>query len=271
MPERFMVSLEGEGRDIEGYLALPDTESSNLPAVIVIQEIWGLDEHIKDVARRFAGEGYAALAPNLYTGEWNDKLTPERIAAGMQFVRSASQEVQRDPSKLEGALSEKPQAERDAIKILSRLLTPEQRHSFARDLLGAVRYLQGRPEVDERRIGSIGFCMGGGISADLATICPDLAAAVIFYGQNPPLERVPDIRASVLGIYGGEDHRITDAVPDLEAAMKKAGKDFRYQVYPGAPHAFFNDTRPNYREDAARDAWRRTLEFFEETLVASQS
>lgn len=271
MPEGFTISFEGEGREIEGYLALPDAQTSGLPAVIVIQEIWGLDEHIKDVAWRFAGEGYAALAPNLYAGEWNDKLTPERIAAGMQFVRSASQEVQRDPSKLESALSDRPQAERDAIKILSRLLTPEQRHSFARDLLGAVRYLQNRPEVDGSRIGSIGFCMGGGISGDLATICPELKAAVIFYGQNPPLERVPEIRASVLGIYGGEDHRITDAVPDLEEAMKEAGKNFRYQVYPGAPHAFFNDTRPNYREDAAEDAWRRTLEFFEETLASSQS
>lgn len=93
-----------------------------------------------------------------------------------------------------------------------------------------------------------------------------MRAAVIFYGNNPPFERIPDIEARVLGIYGGEDHRITDAAPELEAAMKQAGKGFEYHVYPGAPHAFFNDTRPNYREDAARDAWRRVLEFFGETL-----
>jgi carboxymethylenebutenolidase len=260
------ITFEGQNRGLDGYLVLPEGGGSGLPAVIVIQEIWGLEDHIKDVARRFADEGYVALAPDLYTGEWSDRLTPERIAAAMRFIRGASQEVQRDPSKLEGAISGRPQEEQDAIRILRRLLTPEQRQAFARDLLGAVRYLQGRPEVDGERIGSIGFCMGGGISAELATLCPDLRAAVVFYGQNPPPERVGDIRAPVLGIYGGKDRNITGAVPELEEEMKRAGKDFRYHVYPEAPHAFFNDTRPNYRKDAAQDAWKRTLEFFGETL-----
>lgn len=260
------ISFEGEGREVEGYLVLPGGEERDLAAVIVIQEIWGLDEHIKDVARRFAAEGYVALAPDLYTGEWNETLTPERIAVAMEFIRGASQEVQRDPSKLESEISDRPREERDAIKILSKLLTPEQRRKFARDLLGAVRYLQERTEVDQRRIGSIGFCMGGGVSGELATICPELGAVVIFYGQNPPLESVPDIEASVLGVYGGEDHRITDSVPELETAMKAAGKDFRHRVYPDTPHAFFNDTRPNHRPEAARDAWRMALDFFGETL-----
>ena len=108
--------------------------------------------------------------------------------------------------------------------------------------------------------------MGGMVSGSLATLSSDLRAAVIFYGQNPPLERVPDIRARVLGIYGGEDHRITDTVPELEEAMKEAGKSFEYHIYPGAPHAFFNDSRDNHREEAASDAWRRVLAFFDETL-----
>ena len=264
--EESQVSFRGDGRDLEAYLAVPEGAGGGLPAVVVIQEIWGLEEHIRDVARRFAAEGYVALAPDLYTGEWNEKLTPERVARAMSFLRGASQEVQRDPEKLESALSEKPQEEKDAVMILRRLLTPEQRMAFARDLVGAVRYLQKRPEVDPGRIGSVGFCMGGGISADLAVVCPELAAAVIFYGQNPPLDRVPEINAPVLGIYGEEDKGITGAVPELERAMREAGKDFRYHVYPGAPHAFFNDTRPNYRKEAAEDAWRRTLEFFGETL-----
>ena len=150
--------------------------------------------------------------------------------------------------------------------MLMSLTSAEQRERFARDLLGAVESLQARPEVDGDRIGSMGFCMGGGISATLATISPELRAAVIFYGQNPMLERVPNIRARILGIYGGEDPRITDAVPEFAAAMKEAGKSLEYHVYPGTPHAFFNDTRPNYRPEAARDAWRRVLAFFDETL-----
>ena len=256
------IRFEGRDREIEGYLALPEGEA--LPGVVVIQEIWGLDEHIEDVARRFAAEGYAALAPDLYTGEWSEVMTAERIAAGMAFLRGASQEVQRDPEKLESALADRPQEERDATKILATAMSPEGRLRFAVDLLGAVEYLKGRPEVG--RIGSIGFCMGGALSGLLATLSPDLRAAVIFYGNNPPPERVPDIRARVLGIYGGEDARITNGVPEFEAAMREAGKSFEYHVYPGAPHAFFNDTRPNYREQAARDAWERVLEFFDETL-----
>jgi len=259
------VRFTGGDREMEGYLALPEGKGA-FPAVIVIQEIWCLVDHIRDVAYRFANEGYVALAPDLYTGEWREVMSPKRIAAGMAFLRNAPQEIQRDPSKLESALSERPQEERDAIKMLSAVMSPNQRFRFAEDLLGAVEYLKSRPDVDRNRIGSIGFCMGGAISGYLATLSPDLRAAVIFYGQNPPLERIPDTQAHVLGIYGGEDHRITDAVPELEKAMREAGKSFEYHIYPGAPHAFFNDTRHNYREEAASDAWRRVLAFFDETL-----
>ena len=265
MPSEQEVRFTGGGRGLEGFLALPEGEGP-FPALIVIQEIWGLVDHIRDVARRFANEGYVALAPDLYTGEWSEVMSPERIAAGMAFLRNAPQEVQRDPSRLESALTDRPQEERDAIKMLASVMSPNQRFRFAEDLLGAVEYLKSRREVDGDRIGSIGFCMGGAVSGSLATLSPDLRAAVIFYGQNPPLERIPDIRARVLGIYGGEDHRITDTVPELDAAMKGAGKSFEYHVYPGAPHAFFNDARANYREEAARDAWQRVLAFFDETL-----
>jgi carboxymethylenebutenolidase len=258
------VTFMGGDREIEGYLVLPEGEA--LPGIVLIQEIWGLDEHIEDVARRFAAEGYATLAPDLYTGVRSEVMTAERIAAGMAFLRGASQEVQRDPKKLESALADKLQEERDATRILATAMSPEGRLRFAVDLLGAVEYLRGRPEVDEGRIGSIGFCMGGALSGLLATLSPELRAAVIFYGNNPPPGRVPDIQARVLGIYGGEDARITGGVPELEAAMREAGKSFEYNVYPGPPHAFFNDTRPNYREEAARDAWERVLAFFDETL-----
>jgi carboxymethylenebutenolidase len=259
------VRFKGGDREMEGYLALPEGGGTS-PALIVIQEIWGLVDHIREVARRFAEEGYVALAPDLYTGEWREVMSAERIAAGLAFLRSAPQEVQRDPSKLESALSERPQEERDAIKILATVTSPNQRFRFAEDLLGAVDYLKSRTEVDGDRIGSIGFCMGGAVSGYLAALSPELRAAVIFYGQNPPLERVPDIQARVLGIYGGEDHRITDTVPELAEAMERAGKSFEYHIYPGAPHAFFNDARGHYREEAARDAWRRVLAFFDETL-----
>ena len=105
------------------------------------------------------------------------------------------------------------------------------------------------------------------MSVRLATEDPELRACVIFYGQNPPLEDVPRIQASVLGLYGGEDHGITDTVPQLDEAMRKAGKSFAHHVYPGARHAFFNDTRLQvYHPESAADAWKRVNEFFRSQL-----
>ena len=138
--------------------------------------------------------------------------------------------------------------------------------SFAEDLKNARRYLAALPEVAADRIGSVGFCFGGAMSARLATVDPDLRAAVIFYGQNPPLADVPRVRARVLGLYGGEDPGITSTIPELAEAMGKAGHRFDYHVYPGAKHAFFNDTRPNYQKESAVDAWDRVTRFFAETL-----
>ena len=110
--------------------------------------------------------------------------------------------------------------------------------------------------------------MGGALSVRLAAAGAPLAACVIFYGAAPPFERIPHIRCPVLGLYGGEDRGITDGVPSFAEEMQKAGKSFEYHVYPGAAHAFFNDTRAEvYREDAAKDAWQRTLSFFETWLV----
>jgi carboxymethylenebutenolidase len=174
------VTFEGRDRELEGYLALPDGGGEGLPGVVVVHEICGLEEHIEDVARRLAAEGYVALTPDLYTGEWREVMSEERVAAGMEFLRAASQEVQRDPGKLESALAGKPQEERDATKMLATAMSTEGRLRFAVDPLGAIEYLKGLPEVDAGRIGSIGFCMGGAISGLLATLSPELRAAVIY-------------------------------------------------------------------------------------------
>ncbi len=255
------VKLQGEDRPIEAYLATPAAEGRR-PAVIVVHEIWGLDDHIRDVTRRFAEAGFVALAPDLYTGPWREAMRPDRIMAGMQFLRQAPPEIQRDPSSMGALVDERPADEAAALRTLMRVMTPQQRQTFARDLRGAVRFLEEQPDVDATRIACLGFCMGGGITAQLATLEPALANAVIFYGENPPLDKVGAIRARLLGLYGADDARITETVPAFAGAMASAGKPFTYHVYPGAPHAFFNDTRQaTYRPEAARDAMRRVLEF----------
>ena len=261
------VRIRTPSREIDGYLALPAEGKGRRPAVIVIHEIFGVDGHMRDVARRFAAQGYVALAPNLFTGEIQSFLTPENIRYAFQAFAQAPPDLRRDPSKFAAFTASQPPERRPILEAFGKVSNPAVQAGFAQDLLAVARYLRSLPEVDPARIGSVGFCFGGAMSARLATVDPDLKAAVIFYGQNPPLDDVPKIRASVLGLYGGEDVGITATVPQLADAMAKAGRSFAYQVYPGAKHAFFNDTRAsNYDAASADDAWRRLLAFYASTL-----
>jgi carboxymethylenebutenolidase len=262
-----LLRVPGDRRSLEAYLALPEGAPSRRPAVIVIHEIFGPDAHIQDVTGRFAREGFVALAPNLFTGEIQKLLTPAAVAAGVGFLRSLPPEVQRDPVQIQARIAERPAEERTLLAALMRIQDPAQHREFARDLLGAARYLRERGDVDPRGVGSVGFCFGGGISALLAGTDPDLAAAVIFYGNAPPSELIPRIRCPVLGLYGAEDRRITETVPRFAEEAKAAGVNLTYHIYPGAQHAFFNDTRPQvYHAEAARDAWTRVLAFFRANL-----
>jgi carboxymethylenebutenolidase len=262
------IKVHRPDRELDCFLALPDPAGARRPAVVVIHEIFGPDEHIRNVARRFAREGYVAAAPNLFSGELQSILTPENIRLAMQAFAQAPPDLRRDPAKLAEFAATQPPERRPILTAFGRVSSPPVQAGFAQDLLAVTRSLAGLPEVDPHRIGSVGFCFGGAMSARLATVDPELRAAVIFYGQNPPLEDVTKIRAAVLGLYGGEDPGITGTVPTFEAAMRGAGKSFEHHVYPGARHAFFNDTRPNYDEESAKDAWPRVLRFFDAHLKA---
>jgi carboxymethylenebutenolidase len=223
-----MVDFPGGNRlkRTKGFLARPKGVGKT-PAVIVIHEFWGLVDHIKDIARRFANEGYAALAVDLFDGKSASK--PEEA---MKIRQEFSEE-----------------------KILG-------------DLKGAIAYLKTLDFINPKRISSIGFCMGGWLSLSLACHTKELAGAVVFYGRIPAqIDLVRNLSCPILGNYGGADLGITDAdINRLKDALIKYGKKFDIKVYPGAPHAFFNDTRESYRPDAAKDAWNRTLTFFRETL-----
>jgi len=197
------------------------------PAVIVIHEIWGLVDHIREVATRLAREGYVALAVDLFEGQ-----TVTQLSQGREIRQKFTEE-----------------------KILG-------------DLNGAFNYVGSLEFVNSKRIGSIGFCMGGGLSLLLACHNAKLGAAVVFYGRNPsPIDLVQNIACPILGNYAGADQGITDAdVRLLREALARYGKVFDIKTYPGMPHAFFNDTRESYRPEAAKDAWKRTLEFFAKYL-----
>jgi carboxymethylenebutenolidase len=249
---------------LRGYVAHP-SRAARAPAVIVIHEIWGVVPHIEDVARRFAREGYAAFAPDLYS-RGGLPVTPEQISAAMQWMQTLPPEARANPSAVQAKLGELPEQERAVIARTMQWLQTRDLSQNVADLQAALQWLAAQPYVRADRIASLGFCMGGGLSAKLAANGAPLAACVIFYGENPPLDQVSQVRCPVLGLYGGEDHRITDTVPALAEAMQRAGKTFEYHVYPGALHAFFNDTRATFHPEAARDAWTRVLAFFDTYL-----
>jgi carboxymethylenebutenolidase len=211
-----------------GFLVTPGG-SGPAPAVIVIQEWWGMNDWVKDQARALAKEGYVALAVDLYRG---------KVATSQE----------------------------DAHQLMSGL--PSDR--AVRDLKGAVTYLAARKDVKKTRIASIGWCMGGHYSLQLATEEPSLAAVVAYYGAPPTdAAAIAKIKAPILGNYGADDKGPSpEQVKDFEAALKKAGKSIDVKLYEGAGHAFANVNNPwgGYREAAAQDAWSRTVAFFAANL-----
>ena len=228
MPDIRTESIEfpANGAAASGHLARPD-DSAPHPGVIVIQEWWGMDDHIKDVANRFAREGFIALAPDLYHGE-----------------------VATEPD--------------EARKLVMNM----NREQAMKDLLGAVKRLQAVPEVSPKKIGCIGFCMGGSLTLALAAATPDIAAAAPFYaGFQPPADELAKIEAEMFCAFGADDGGIPmDNVRKFETTLKEKDCKATVKVYDDAPHSFFNDTKPSYRPDAAEDAWSNSLSLFRRLL-----
>jgi carboxymethylenebutenolidase len=266
-----MITFPGGDGNIQAYLSRPADDEPR-PVVIVIHEIWGLVTHTKQVADRFAQEGYVVLAPHLYSRpEVIDVMTPDNIRAAMQFSMGLGAEKIGDMAVVQQELAKLPQETQEAIqKVLPVMYgggAQEMKNFYTGDLLKAVDFLNEQSYVRPGKIASLGFCFGGGMSINLACHA-NLAACVVFYGQNPsPIALVSDIPCPVLGLYGAEDMRINQDLDKLVKAMTEYKKDFEMRIYPAAGHAFFNDSnKMTYREVPARDAWERVLRFFQRTL-----
>ena len=207
-----------------GYLAYPSSGEA-VPAIIVIQEWWGLNDHIKDVARRFANEGFVVLAPDLYHGQ-----------------------VATEPDEARKLVMELDNAE--AVKEIEQ----------------AIAYLQEQDYVSGDKVGVVGYCMGGGLVLRTALASDDVGAGVVYYGSPLDPAEAGEVKAPILTFVGTEDNIPVDAIEAMHAAFTEAGIKNEYEVYDGAQHAFFNDTRESYNEQAATNAWPRTLAWFHENL-----
>ena len=266
------VSYEG---GVAAYVSHPSAAMAPVPGVIVIQEVWGVDDHIRDLTERFATAGYVAIAPDLYSagGGRPPALSFERMAQAKGFLNTIPvaqwATVLGDESGRKESLSKLPDEEAGEIEeTLVTLFTGPVRDTEANvgHLRRAFAYVRAHPACDGRAVASVGYCMGGGLSGLLACEEPELGAAAIYYGAAPQSERVVAIKCPVRGFYGQDDPRIVAGLPDFDRALTDAGVDHELRIYPNTGHAFFNDGRPSYRQEAARDAWARTLRFFADAL-----
>ena len=212
---------------MQGYFARPAATQHKLPAVVVIHENRGLNPYIEDVARRLAIAGFIAFAP--------DALTPLGGSPGNDDDGRAMQR-QRD------------------------------RDEMVEDFVAAVEFLQQHPDCTGK-VGTVGFCFGGGMSMRLAVRLPKLAAAVAFYGRHPSAEEAASIQAPLMIHHAELDERVNASWPEFEKGLKQAERFYVNHDYADANHGFHNDTTPRYDEEAAELAWKRTVEFFERHLA----
>ncbi len=226
-PVTQMATFQSESRQLEGYLARPQGEGP-FPGIVVIHEAYGLNENIKDISRRFADQGYAVLAVDLFTG---------RSRAICMF------------------------------RVMSSLLMNPLHNRGIHDLKAALTLLSEQPDVDNSRLGAVGYCMGGSFA--IAWACTDdrLKAIAPYYAGNPrPLEAVARL-CPVVGSYPDNDFT-TKQGQKLDVELERYQVPHDIKIYPGAKHSFFNDTSRNYNESAAQDSWERVLAFFGKHLGA---
>lgn len=221
-----LVEFSANGTSTSGYVAIPPTKTG--PKVVVIQEWWGLVDHIKDVCDRFAKEGFVALAPDLYHGQ--TAKSPDEAGKMMMALRI-------------------DQAEKDLRGAVDYLRT---NHGATDDKVGVVGFCMGGALAlyAATKNPNVGACV------------------VFYGGHPNVKPDLPNLQAPVLGIYAERDGFVTPAVVhNLERQLKDLGKQCEMHIYPGTDHAFFNDARPEvYNAEAATDAWKRTIDFFRKNL-----
>ena len=214
------------GGSIKALESKPAGAKGKLGGIIVVHENRGLNPYIEDVGRRAALAGFISVAP--------DALSP---LGGYPGTDDEGREMQ----------------------------SKRNRDEMLQDFIAAFHYLKSHPDCNGK-VGVVGFCFGGWIANMMAVRVPDLAAAVPFYGGNPPLEEVPKIKAPLMLQYAELDKRITESAPEYEKVLKENNKKYTAYIYPGVNHGFHNNTTPRFDKEAADLAWKRTIDFFKEKL-----
>jgi carboxymethylenebutenolidase len=235
------VKIPTSDGSIPAYRAMP-AQGGPFPTVLVVQEVFGVHEHIKDICRRLAKAGYYAIAPELYARQGN----PAEIS--------------------------------DVQELMQKIVLKAPTDQVTSDLDAAVAYAKSTGKADTAKLVVTGFCWGGWATWMYSAHNPNLKAAVAWYGSDRkpseltpknPVDIAADVKCPVLELYGGADQSIPqETIEKLQAACKAAGKTCEFKVYPDAPHGFNADYRPSYRAEAAKDGWAKMLAWFKDHGVS---
>ncbi|MEO8873953.1 MAG: dienelactone hydrolase family protein [Polyangiaceae bacterium] len=261
----------GENNVYSAYVVYPERAKLPLPSVVVLQEAWGVDAHIEDITRRFAEAGYVAFAPDIYArnGERPAPLTKERTAEVLKFFNALPPGKAMDPEAQKAGFASKTPEETARIQesqqtIFGGLGKPEHMDPV---LAGTAFLRDSFAPSKGRKVGVVGFCMGGGLASQTASRDSRLAIAISLYGRGLDDAAAATVSCPIVSFCGSDDAHIAGGIPAFAETMEKHGKKFRSVVYENCGHAFFNDARPSYDVDAARDAFVQILTEFRKYLV----
>jgi carboxymethylenebutenolidase len=250
-----------DGSDVLSFIAGKENSDS---AVLVIHEIWGLTNFIKNYSRKISELGFMAFAPHLYSRKDVYSLfSQENISGAMKLFFEVPPDKRTEKEFIEKTMRRATTEERE---VISRLLInrAEMEKTMIKDLSMAYQYLKN--ELKVKKIGVVGFCMGGGLSFQISTQLP-FDATVVYYGANPKnLDDIANIKGPVLAVYAGNDDGINSGVPDMVRSFIKFGKQIELKIYPGTRHAFANTDGFAFNKYAADDSWNRVSAFFTKYL-----
>lgn len=237
------VQVQNADLSIDAYLAMPD-KPGKFPGIVVVQEIFGVNSHIRDICERLAKEGYIAIAPAIY---------------------------QRQAPGFEAGYTEKD------LEIGRKYKDKTKADELISDIFATIKYLYNLPQVKPEGVGSVGFCFGGHVTYLVATL-EDIKATASFYGAGivnscpgggePTITHTKDIKGTLYGFFGTEDPLIpNEQVDEIETELKKQNIPHQIFRYEGATHGFMCDQRGSYNQRAAQDAWRKMLDLFAQKLL----
>ncbi len=252
-----------DGAEIELY-SVEQTDGKKHGSVIVVHEIWGLEKNIRSIADRFAELGYNAYAPHLFSRFGRD-FTAVNIESAMGKFFSIPENERWGPSGMEKALKNASEAEKGIILRIFQS-RGDTTQTMIKDLVSLREYVISRESSNGDKVGTVGFCLGGGLVFQLAVEAP-ITATSVFYGANPdPVESIDKITGEIIASYGSEDARVNAGIPAMMKAFVDAKKQIDVKIYDKSQHAFFNDLRPTFNKIAADDAWERTKALYSRNL-----